>query len=83
MAHANTDPRSETIEVEGHVVTHGCLYRPDLQRWEPVASIRPSWAASDPVSLAAKPETFQDTPEDAMVVAETMVEEWLRAHRAA
>ena len=77
MAHANTDPRSETTAVQGHVLTHGCIYRADLQRWEPVASVRPSWNAAENLTLPFKPEAFQDTPEDAMRVAQAAIDGWV------
>ena len=77
MAHANTEPRSETTEIEGHVITRGCRYRPDLNRWEPTVSIRASWAPASEEPLTCKPDEFQDTPDDAMVVAQRMVDAWL------
>ena len=76
MAHPNTEPRTESVEIDGHIITTGCRYRPDLQRWEPTASVRPRWNTAETVSLPCKPEEFQDTPDDAMGVAQAMVETW-------
>jgi len=78
MTKPNEDFRHETYETGGYVVTRGCIYRPELSRWEPQVSIKPardSGAAT--VVLTAKPEHFQDTPDDAYLVALTMANTWL------
>jgi hypothetical protein len=82
MAHANTEPRSESEQVGGHVLTRGCRYRPDLQRWEPVASVRPAWDPAQETTLFCPPEEFQDTPEDAFGVARRLLDTWLAEHPA-
>ena len=81
MSKANEDLRHETYESSGYLVTRGCVYRPELRRWEPQVSIK---AARDPgavpVVLSAKAEHFQDTPDDAYLVALTMANAWLDAN---
>jgi hypothetical protein len=81
MSKSTDAPRHETYRSAGYVVTRGCIYRPELKRWEPQVSIR---AANDPgaaaVTLAPKPEHFQDTPDDAYLVALNMAAAWIEAN---
>jgi hypothetical protein len=81
MNKATDAPRHETYQAAGYVVTRGCVFRPELKRWEPQVSIR---VAHDPgaavVTLAAKPEHFQDTPDDAYLVALSMATAWIEAN---
>jgi hypothetical protein len=81
MSESTEAPRHETYRTAGYVVTRGCVFRPELDRWEPQVSIR---AAHDPgaaaVTLTAKPEHFQDTPDDAYGVALDMATAWIEAN---
>jgi hypothetical protein len=82
MTKPSEESKHERYEASGYVVTRGCRYLPDLRRWEPQVSIHASRdASSTPIELSAKPEEFQDTPEDAMRVAATMASDWLDANR--
>ncbi len=78
MAHENTEPRTETMELSGHVVTRGCRYLPDSKKWAPYVSIRPSWNPSAAMQIDVKPEEFQDTANDAMELARVLTEAWVK-----
>lgn len=80
MNNVNLEPKSETSEIDGHVVTRGCVFHAELNRWEPTVTIRPAWASSTATSLESQAEHFQDTPEDAMGVARDMAHSWLIDH---
>lgn len=82
MAHANNESKSETVAVNGHVITHGCRYRPEQARWEPFASVRAAWDTTQEVVLPGMTDDLQDTPEDAMGVARSAADAWLRAQSA-
>jgi hypothetical protein len=72
--------KSETVKIDDHIVTVGCLFHADTGRWEPTVSIRPSWASGEAVRITAKPEHFQDAPHDAMAVAHEMAKAWVAEH---
>lgn len=80
MTQADDSCKSETVAVDGHVLTQGCRYRPEQQRWEPFASVRSAWDSSREVALPDIGADLQDTPEDALGVARASVQAWLRAH---
>lgn len=69
---------SQTVRVDGHLVTISCRYLLDRNLWEPMALIRPAWDASATVELAAEPQGCRGTIDDALDVATDLVVAWLR-----
>lgn len=73
---------SQTVRVDGHLVTISCQYVPDRSLWEPMASIRPAWDASASLELVAEPQACCGTVDDALDVATDLVVAWLRDQSA-
>jgi hypothetical protein len=80
MPQPNQEPKSESLEIDGHVVVIACALHADTGRWEPSASVKPSWSTAPAVELRTTPEHFQDTPIAAMAVARKIAADWLAAN---
>ena len=63
--------------IQGHVITRRCVFRPDIKRWEPSVTIKPSWDSTTAIELVAPLERFQYSPADAMDVATNLARTWL------
>jgi hypothetical protein len=69
---------SQTVRVDGHLVTISCRYLLDRNLWEPMALIHPAWGARADLELVADPQGCRDTVDDALDVATDLVVAWMR-----
>ena len=75
-------PRSETLTIDGWIVSRGCVLCPATGRWEPVVSVRHEWAETGHESVTAGAADQQDTPELALDRADLLARQWLKEHAA-
>jgi len=73
---------SQTVRVDGHLVTISCRYLLDRNLWEPMALIHPVWDASANLELITAPRGCRGTIDDALDVATDLVVAWLRDQAA-
>ena len=80
MNQPSQEPKTESTEIDGHVIVTRCALHPDIGRWEPSASVKPRWSSAPAVALTTEPEHFQDTPANAMAFARKLADDWLAAN---
>lgn len=73
-------PRSETVTMDGWVVTRGCALQPATGRWQPSVSIRRDWGAEAEAPVPVTAADQQDTPELALERADLLARQWLTEH---
>jgi len=78
MPDDDTTAISQTVRVDGHLVTISCRYLLDRRLWEPMALIRPAWDASASLEFVAEAQGCRGTIDDALDVATDLVVAWLR-----
>lgn len=79
MTNASDLQKSQTVEIDGYVVTRGCLFHAESGKWQPVASVGDDWDEARHRAIVATKADFQDTPEQALDKADTLAREWIRS----